>query len=416
MSSTRTRWPVIAVAVTASFAGAVHASAGGGSAQQAAARDQSTQLISRALDGGVPNGASTHAVISGDKRYARAIAFESDASNLVPGDVNGVRDVFAVLRAGHIGNQGSPWTPGNTILISRTRSGVPADGPSFSPAVDGGFHHRPSCVAFLSAATNLVTGDTNGRVDAFVRRLSGGPARRISLPGGSQSDLDTTAVAVSDDCKLVAFVTGGNLYVARGSRVKRLDGSGVAAQPSFSTGLRNDLVFASKRGVYLARKGTGNPRLVASGGRNPAYNDIKRRVVAYEITRGGHQQVAYRELGGRERVISSRRGNLGNGNSRDPVIGNAGYYVTFQTEASNLGVNALGREGDGNGRPDVYLYTDVRKITLVQSVREKAQPVPGGGQNPSMSFYANYIVFDSPAPLGEREGAHQVYMRYLGPV
>jgi hypothetical protein len=49
-------------------------------------------------------------------------------------------------------------------------------------------------------------------------------------------------------------------------------------------------------------------------------------------------------------------------------------------------------------------------------VEEKAVPLPGGGQNPSMSFYANYIVFDSPAPMSNKDGAHQVYMRYLGPV
>jgi hypothetical protein len=33
-----------------------------------------------------------------------------------------------------------------------------------------------------------------------------------------------------------------------------------------------------------------------------------------------------------------------------------------------------------------------------------------------MSFYANYIVFDSPGPLGARNSPHQIYMRYLGPV
>jgi hypothetical protein len=72
--------------------------------------------------------------------------------------------------------------------------------------------------------------------------------------------------------------------------------------------------------------------------------------------------------------------------------------------------------GDENQRPDAYLFTDVRDLTLVQSVKEKAVPVPGGGQNPSMSFYANYIVFDSPAPLDSANGPHQIYMRYLGPV
>jgi hypothetical protein len=98
------------------------------------------------------------------------------------------------------------------------------------------------------------------------------------------------------------------------------------------------------------------------------------------------------------------------------VIGNSGYYITFQSDADNLGVNALRRPGDENNHPDAYLYTDVRNLTLVQSVFEKAVPLAGGGYNPSMSFYANYILFDSPAPMGSPVGAHQVFMRYLGPL
>jgi hypothetical protein len=74
------------------------------------------------------------------------------------------------------------------------------------------------------------------------------------------------------------------------------------------------------------------------------------------------------------------------------------------------------RTGDHNGRIDSYLYTNVRDLTLVQSVHEKAVPLPGGGQNPSMSYYANYIVFDAVVPASERDGPHQIYMRYLGPV
>jgi hypothetical protein len=221
---------------------------------------------------------------------------------------------------------------------------------------------------------------------------------------------------VSGDCKLVAFVTGDRLYVSKKRGKPKLLRGASASDPSFSTGLRNDLVYAARSGVYLARNGTGRPRLVAPRGRNPAYNDIKRQVLAYQKTVGGHTEIAYKDLGKREHIISSHRGHMGNGDSRDPVIGNAGYYVTFETDASNLGLNALGRTGDANGRPDVYLYTNVRNITLVQSVEKKAEPVRGGGQNPSMSFYANYIVFDSPTPLNGTEGPHQIYMRYLGPL
>ncbi len=147
-----------------------------------------------------------------------------------------------------------------------------------------------------------------------------------------------------------------------------------------------------------------------------AFNDVKRRVVAFERRRGSHIQIGYKDLGRGERIISRRKGRVGNGDSTNPVIGNSGYYVTFESEATNLGLNALKRTGDSNGNTDVYLYTNVRDITLVQSVEEKAVPLAGGGFNPSMSFYANYILFDSPAPIGTLASPHQVYMRYLGPV
>jgi hypothetical protein len=377
-------------------------------------RDQSTDLISTTPDGGLPDGPSTNAVISNDKRFARAIVYQSVATNIVRGDTNGHEDVFLVRREGPVDNSGDEWSAGRTTLVSHGRGGRPANGDSFSPTVDGSFHTKPSCVGFLSDASNLVARDSNGETDAFVAKLNGGAIRRVSLPGGRQSDADTTAIAVSGNCKLVAFVTGGRLYVSvDGGKPKRLEGAN-AADPSFSTGTRTDLVYGASRGVYLSEGGAGRSELVAPGGRNPVYNDIKRQVVAYERDVAGHTQIGYRDIGRGEQIISAHFGNDGNGDSRDPVIGNAGYYVAFESDASNLGVNALGRTGDINGMPDTYLYTDVRNITLVQSVEHKAVPLPGGGQHPSMSFYANYIVFDSPGPLGALQGPHQIYMRWLG--
>src|SRR3954447_22054820 len=129
------------------------------------------------------NGPSTHAVISGDRRWARAIAFESDASNLVRGDSNGMRDVFVVRRSGHFDNRGQLWKPGKIRRISRSRRGGAADGPSYSPAISGGFDIGPRCVAFLSDASNLVAGDRNGVTDAFVSSISRGTPKRVSLPG-----------------------------------------------------------------------------------------------------------------------------------------------------------------------------------------------------------------------------------------
>src|SRR5438874_9127195 len=93
---------IAALAIFATAGALTSNSAAAPSGTAAANRQQSTQLISRAMGpsgqqagGGLPNGSSTKPVISNDKRYARLIAFESEASNLVPGDINGVKDVFA---------------------------------------------------------------------------------------------------------------------------------------------------------------------------------------------------------------------------------------------------------------------------------------------------------------------------------
>ncbi|HEX8067757.1 MAG TPA: hypothetical protein VF520_14650 [Thermoleophilaceae bacterium] len=390
-------------------------------AAPAAAQDraalQSTELISRALDGGAPDGPSTNAVISGDRRYARLIAYESDATDLVAGDSNGLRDVFVVERGGSYGNDGSEWRPGATRLVSRGPGGTPANGPSWGAAVDGDFDHgRARCVAFLSAASNLVRGDTNGKVDAFLVRGLGAAPRRVSLPAGRQAAEDTTAVDVSGDCSRVAFVTAGRLYVRAGKKTRKVRAAGPVEDPSFAEGRTRDLVFAGPQGVFLARAGSYRPRLVAAGGRNPVFNNIKRQVVAYERSIGGLVQVAFRDLGQPEKIASAYGERAGNGDSRHPVIGNSGYYIAFETDADNLGTNATGRRWDENDALDVYLYTDVREITLVQSVEEKGIPVDGGGRRPSMSFYANYIVFHASTPLGSLRGGPQIWMRYLGPV
>jgi hypothetical protein len=375
-------------------------------------KQQNTRLISRAWNGGMPNGESSHAVISGDRRWARAIAFESDASNLIRHDTNRFRDVFVVKRTGHFVNNGSKWKIGRTIRVSRPRRGGQANGPSWGASIGGAFYKRPKCVAFLSAASNLVPHDTNGKVDAFVVNLSGRKIRRISLPAQHQSQNDTTQVAVSGNCSRYSFVNNGFTFTRRKGHTKKI---AYGMDPSYSAGKRNDLVFAGPHGVYLSIGGWQHPRMIAGGGFNPAYNDVKRRVVSYEKRRGGHTQVYFKDLGKREHVASKRRGRVGNGDSRNPVIGNSGYYISFESDATNLGVNSLSRIGDFNGMPDSYLYTNVRDITLVQSVFEKAVPLNGGGMNPSMSFYANYILFDSPAPMGSN-APHQIYMRYLGPV
>lgn len=91
--------------------------------------------------------------LSASGRFA---AFTSRASNLVPGDRNGLPDVFV-----------HDLETGRTIRVSVSAGGSEANGASSVRGIsaDG------RLVVFQSFATNLVPGDTNGRRDVFVAWL-----------------------------------------------------------------------------------------------------------------------------------------------------------------------------------------------------------------------------------------------------
>jgi len=69
-------------------------------------------------------------------------------------------------------------------------------------------------VAFSSAASNLVPGDTNGHEDVFVRDLTRGLTRRATLDTAGEQAVGTTAKAagLSKDGRYVVFTAdAGNL-------------------------------------------------------------------------------------------------------------------------------------------------------------------------------------------------------------
>src|SRR5262249_2674707 len=104
--------------------------------------------------------------ISTDGRY---VAFESDASNLVPGDTNDMTDVFVVDRSTSVitrASLGVGGVQGNGMSGARSRNGWDFYGGFVSLSGDG------NSVAFLSLASNLGAGDTDSLSDIYVRKVS----------------------------------------------------------------------------------------------------------------------------------------------------------------------------------------------------------------------------------------------------
>ena len=98
-----------------------------------------------------------------------------------------------------------------TERVSVTSAEAQANGASSAPAItpDG------RLVAFASNAANLSTGDTNGASDVFVRDRVGGSTDRVSLaaPGGSVNGA-SGAPDLSDDGRFVVFESAARLVPA----------------------------------------------------------------------------------------------------------------------------------------------------------------------------------------------------------
>lgn len=96
-----------------------------------------------------------------------------------------------------------------TSLASVATDGLAGNGDSTSPSISGDGRY----VAFVSSATNLVDGDTNGMSDVFVRDTCvGGPegcvpsTQRVSVTtDGTQADAASTSASISATGRYVAF-------------------------------------------------------------------------------------------------------------------------------------------------------------------------------------------------------------------
>src|SRR5262249_39141873 len=147
-----------------------------------------TTRVSLSSAGVQGNKLSSEPTISSDGRY---VCFYSDATNLVAGDTNLVRDVFVRDRQLN-----------TTTRVNLSTGGAQANAKSETVAIsgDGNF------VAFDSDATNLVAGDTNLARDTFLRNRSTGNTIRVNesasgVPGNAAS----ADASLSFDGSYIAF-------------------------------------------------------------------------------------------------------------------------------------------------------------------------------------------------------------------
>jgi len=308
--------------------------------QQVVLRDRQlgiTTVLSTNEAGDRGNDHSSGAMISGD---GRVVAFESNATNLVPRtDANGARsDVYAVTVATRA-----------IVRVSTTSAGRQhADGASFGPSISG----DGQLIAFTSSA--------------WLDDEQHQPARRAPKALPLQRNAELRNVFVRD---LARGVT------ERISRTSHGDPNGPSYLPSISADGRW-VAFVSNATDFVADDQNDNPD-----------------VFLYD------RQTSKTSL-----VSRTPSGGSGDGASRRPAISANGQYVAFESDASNLvcARRCPPRDLDINLLSDVFVFDRLRGVTTRLSTDpesgwmepSRAAAIDGSGK---------VIAFASRRPTSDRD-------------
>jgi hypothetical protein len=293
------------------------------------------------------------------------VAFDSFASNLVPNDTNQLFDTFLRDRQAR-----------TTVRVSVSSAGTQADGANGVQAMsaDGRF------VLFTSRATNLVPGDTNNALDAFVRDTWQSTTTRVTVKAdGTQVADDTRAWEMSNDGRFVAF-SSVSKYTADDKN------------PDVDAYVK-DLVTGSVERVSLTNGGRDFP-----GG--TLYDTVSMSADGRFVAFAAAPANQFPEIYVRDRLTRTTTlvsvnvsGQPGNRASFSASISPNGRYVAFNTGADNM--------VSPPPTPFAHVYVrdlQTRKTTLA-SVTSAGAPIPQSSGEDFMcnvgvafnSFYPNVV-------------------------
>ncbi len=339
------------------------------------------------------------------------VAFESDSSNLVNGDTNGVTDIFVRDRG-----------TGHTERVSVATDGTQGNKGSFRPGLsaDGRF------VVFESAASNLLAGggDSNNVKDVFLRDRQTNETKRISesnAPSPSQNP------SISPNGKFIAFDSNGNFGPIQGRNTnvtnvfrysnQAAGGDGsilmVSTQPpgknnpsrqapngksSFQPAVANEgsVAFLSDATGLTGFDGDDPP------GAKPNYTDVYVALPNATVIKASMSNSTYQGADGNPHQSPAT------GDSYRPSINGDGTKVAFASDATNLPTAGA----DQNPDTDVF-FRDI-PAAAVRLVSQPPSGAPGGAStSPSINADGSVVAFVSSAPnlvSGDSNGQPDVFV------
>ena len=342
-------------------------------------------MISTAPTGEGGNGDCYAPAISGD---GKSVAFESNATNLITDDKNGVKDIFI-------------WHSVTNKIerVSVGNAGKEANAASYEPSISG----DGNSIAFTSTASNISAtekGTSNNNV--FLRDLALNTTLMISVDPSSKKGGGGSNASIAYDGKRMAFYSQTSTLVSN-------DKNGLW-----------DIFLWEQNNKQLKRIS-----LTADGKERNQGEESVNRIVSPSISGNGRyiaftttasnmvpgddkyfQDVFIYDTQTNTTIIASTTADGKFGNADSPIgqgekiaISFDGNYVAYSTKATNLGVPAS----------NILLYDVAAKKNKAVS------NVTGSGVSRAVFRYSgSYVVFGIGAKLDSRFASTGIFANYTG--
>lgn len=322
-------------------------------------RAEKTSQVSVDSEGNQANKESNTPAISGEARY---VAFVSEAQNLVPEDTNGISDVFL-----------HDIQTGATTRLSVNSLGAQGNGYSDHPTISADGRY----VAFVSAASNLIPGDTNNANDIFLRDIQAGTTTRVSVDSnGNQGNFNSNDPVISANGRYVMFNSNSSNLIA-GEIVSKNE----YGEATWGTYLHDTQTGTTIR-VDVDSK---DNQIRSSGSVIPANGPYMAFVspTSHDILLRDTQTATTLQ------VDVSPKGNQARNEFDYPAISKDGRYLVFESKASNL------VRGDTNNAPDIFLRDLKMHTTTRVSLDSTGKQRNGPSIYLALSANGQYVVFIS---------------------
>jgi Tol biopolymer transport system component len=273
---------------------------------------------------------------------------------------------------------------GRVERLSVSSTGEQGDAGSYAPAISG----DGGVTAFVSNASNLVAGDTNGRCDVFARDAASGATTRVSVTAAGEESRD------GFQCGSTPAISGDARYVVFASDAGDLVPGDTNGQVDVFV---RDRVAGTTRRVSVSSAGTeadGNSfdPAISADGRFVAFSSGARNLDDGESVADGNVYVHDLATSTTESISGGPTYGV-SGSSYQPSLSADGRYVAFASQSALV-------EDDTNLHADAYVFDrGARALSRVSVDSDGGQADLGsrGSEDPAISADGRSVAFTSDA-------------------